>query len=165
MQRWGVSFQGANPSISLSSYTEFHWKIPIFHGKTFPWKQKKKEKKTSAGGVRFRVRNWGWVPQVSKNSVTPQQSTFIYPLFILSWGLRQQQNVQTVNFGRAGHPHNWTFVPLASMNSQLSPFLSAASGTGDKHLFEIPSSKVTAGDCPRWKFWGCFPEKAAGKME
>lgn len=112
-------------------------------------------------------------PRFSGIPVAPQRSRFIYLSLAVSepfLGPHPAAKVQTVNSGRPGHNHSWTFVLALGGPSGIDEFptfsfLSAAAGTGSKRFFWIPSSSGTAGDSPRWSSgaWAVFLKDWGGR--
>lgn len=153
---------------SINQLELIHW-IPL-ENSYFPWKNisleaEKKRKKNLSWGSQIQSQKLG-VSSPSFQEFCHSSAIHIYLSFIYPFlGPQAAAKCANSEFWEGWTPPQLDFCPSGIDEFPTFPFLSAASGTGDKHLFEIPSSKVTAGDCPRWKFWGCFPEKAAGKME
>lgn len=121
------------------------------------------------GGIRASCQGLIWrsfgVPQVLRNSCHSAAIQVYLSLAVSEpfLGPHPAAKVQTVNSGRPGHNHSWTFVLALGGPSGIDEFptfsfLSAAAGTGSKRFFWIPSSSGTAGDSPRWSSgaWAVF---------
>lgn len=182
---WRIYFWGAGPWISLSSHSEFQaWKN--ISGSRFSPGDSSAVAGMCLGvrGSQIQSQKFGvscqgliWrsfgVAQVFRNSVTAAIQVYLSLCASEPFlGPHPAAKVQTVNSGRPGHSHSWTFVlawdgPSGIDEFPTFSFLSAATGMGANvyFKFQLPGSQlwILPGGILGLFSWGIEEEGAAGK--